>query len=81
MRIGKYEITSGPNWQFYAVTLLVIYFSFEKQSVLPIFFWAAFCVLMVPASLGLHRWNKRQERKLAEEFPLDPEIQKKYGGK
>lgn len=75
------RITSGPNLQFYAVTAAVLFICSEKQSFWPLAIWIGFCAAMIPLSLGLHRWNQRQNRKLAEEFPHDPEIQKKYGGR
>lgn len=75
------RITSGPNWQFYAVTAAVLFICADKQSLWPLAFWIGLCVLMVPASLGLHRWNRRQNERMAEDFPHDPFIQEKYGKK
>lgn len=75
------KITGGPNWQFYAVTAVVLWVCAEKQSLWPLAIWVGFCVLMVPLSLALHRWNRRQNERMLRDFPHDPYIQEMYGGK
>lgn len=75
------KITSGPNWQFYAVTAFFAYISVEKSSPWPLLGWVGFCIALIPLCIWLHKWNERQNRKMAEEFPLDPFIQAKYGRK
>jgi hypothetical protein len=81
MRIGKFQITGGPNWQFYAVTAFFVYASFSSGSPWPILGWIAFCVLLVPLCLWIHRWNERENQKMLAEFSDDPYIQAKYGPK
>ncbi len=55
MKIGKYEIVGGPNWQWYAVTAFIVYASVENKSVWPILGWLGFWVLMIPLCLWIHK--------------------------
>jgi hypothetical protein len=78
MKIGKYECVGGPNWQFYAATAGILYWSYQSWSVLPIIGWALFWIILTPICIKLHEWNEREDAKMARDFPLDPFIQKKY---
>jgi hypothetical protein len=81
MKIGKYEITGGPNWQFYAATAFFIYLSITGETIWPVLCWILFCIAMVPLCIFLHKWDKKEDEKMVRDFPLDPYIQKKYGKK
>lgn len=81
MRVGKYEITSGPNWQFYVVTAFICYWAWSSWTVWPIVGWIVVWIVMVPLCLWLHGVNERANQKMLRDFPHDPYIQKKYGRK
>jgi hypothetical protein len=67
MKIGRYKITGGPNWQFYLVTGFFIYLSIQIWSLWPILGWLGFCVLLIPICFKLARWNEDEEKKRARE--------------
>ena len=67
MKIGPYKITGGPNWQFYAATLLFAAWSIHAWSIWPILGWLLFWVLMIPICFRLARWDEEQEKKRAKE--------------
>jgi hypothetical protein len=79
MKQGRYKIVGGPNWAFYVFTGFALWMSYVYKSLAPALIWLAICLVFVPISIYLHRWTEEQERKIAEEFPDDPVIQKKYG--
>lgn len=49
------------------------------RSFLPVGIFLLFCAVITPLCLWLDRWDRRQNKKLADEFPHDPIIQSKYG--
>lgn len=81
MKIGKYKIVGGPNWQFYAVTAFFVWASVENESPWPILGWLAFCVAIIPLCFWVHRLNEREDAQMLKDFPHDPYIQAKYGKK
>jgi hypothetical protein len=81
VKIGKYQITSGPNLQWYLVTAFFIWWSCDKQTPWPILGWLAFCVVLIPLCLWIHKLNEREDAQMLKDFPDDPYIQAKYGKK
>lgn len=75
------KITSGPNWQFYAVTAFIIYWCVNDQTIWPILGWIAFWIVMIPVCIKLHKWNEAGNAKILRDFPNDSYIQAKYGKK
>jgi hypothetical protein len=73
------KIVSGPNVNFYLITALFLGISWHNRSPLPFSYWIAFNLIMIPVSIWLYKWNKKQNQKMVEDFPLDPFIQNKYG--
>lgn len=55
MKIGKYEITGGPNWQWYVVTALFLYLSIAEASPWWILGWLAFNIVLIPLCLWIHQ--------------------------
>jgi len=53
------KITKGPNWQFYAVTAFIIYWSIASESIWPVLCWIAFWIAMIPLCIWLHKRNQR----------------------
>ena len=81
MRVGKYEITGGPNWQFYFVTALIVYWAWSGWTIWPIIGWIVFWIIMVPLCIWLTRYNDRANEQMLRDFPDDSHIQRKYGRK
>lgn len=74
------RISGGPNWQGWLVIAFVIYWAING-TLAPLLWFMAIVAVLVPLSIWLTRWNEREDRKLADEFPLDRRIQEKYGRK
>ena len=75
----KIRITQGPNAAGWMVIAATGAYSWSTGSIYPVLILvglAGYCVLL---SLMLMKWNAEEERKLAEDFPHDPYIQRKYG--
>lgn len=53
--------------------------SLSSGSWWPIVGWIVVLAILTPICIGLNGWSERQTRRLADDFPLDPEIQRKYG--
>lgn len=64
---------------WYGMTALFVYLTWANHNPWWIVGWLLFNVALIPLCLWLHRWNHRQNAKMLEEFPYDPEIQRKYG--
>lgn len=79
MKIGWLKIVGGPNLQFLAVTALFVSLSMSSGSPWPLAGWLTLSAALVPLCLWLHDRSARENRRLADEFPLDPEIQRRYG--
>jgi hypothetical protein len=85
MKIGKYEVTSGPNLAWYVVTAILIVVSIDRRTPLPVVAWFIGCVLMIPISFWLHKWNTaravRHRAFMLENYGNDPWVQEKFGQK
>ena len=73
------KITGGPNWQFYVVTMFIALWCTTSASWAMMLWFVAFLLGTTVIGLLLQRYNQRENRRIAKEFPLDPIIQRKYG--
>lgn len=69
------------NVQFCIVLAFVIMVSISVHSWMPIGIFVGLTFICVPLSIWVRKWNVREDQKMLEEFPYDPEIQAKYGKK
>lgn len=79
MKIGRFEITQGPNIMWMLVTAMMFIPIVGHGNWWPLIAWFGFNLLLVAVCVPLHFWSRRRDRELADAFPLDPFIQKKYG--
>lgn len=81
MKIGSYEFTKGPNWQFYAVSAFMLCWSIVDETPWPLFGWMAFCGVLIPVCILIRQWEEKSNEQMCKDFPDDPYIQEKYGKK
>jgi len=73
MKIGKYEITQGPNLTWWLVSAVFMYSSIATGNWLIFGGWLAANVVFVPISIWLHNWNEK-ERKRHDEWKRNEDI-------
>lgn len=64
--------------QFIILSMFFVVCSVGGRSLWPLAVFLIFCGVMTPLCLWMERWDRRQNKKLADEFPHDPIIQSKY---
>lgn len=60
MKIGKYEISEGPNMYWWIVTGALTYGTVVTGNWWLIGGWLIFNALIIPISLWLHKWRENR---------------------
>lgn len=73
MKIGKYEITEGPNFCWWYVTFVFMYATITTGNWWFICGWFILNAVSIPICLWLHRWNEKKQ-KLHDEWKKNEKI-------
>lgn len=60
MKIGKYEITKGPNLQWWLVTAFIIWATISTGNWWFAIWWAVVNITLVPMCIWIHKRNMKQ---------------------
>lgn len=77
MRFGR--ITIHPMGML--LLILVGIACYERNTLMPLFWFSVVMAIMVPLCFWMHRWNEKANEQMLRDFPDDPYIQSKYGKK